>query len=419
MHRLTRKAAAVLCLILLIVACSTALSADAAPKAAPPPAQQPGFWSKLLNSTFGLVLLFIFLPVLITTFIAARQRDRCLKTFHRFHATVYTKAARPIWGILHVFSKGLVIRYRQPVDTQARPAQSSYMMYEPDMENVHAIFRFHDQIDERNKERRDRQIRSLAYPSFTRRTWRRIRNLVNTLRDAFSKAIGALMGQVQRAKPGSKALKTGGKEMTGIGTTLLGQVANAYEPILEKHIGTPVVLEITGPAEGQKKEYPGQLGEYSAGYLMVLDIEAEIEDAATVGGPGAFDDQVRATRTNDQIEVCNGLSVGLRVISVEVGGRAVSPDAEVEAGATATLPLSLSEITPTAPAEAASGEEAPPPPPPSDVVVRLAARRRTDIMAPRGHAIIRHGGVRKDAQAAYPAGAMKSFRLFSPDRTEE
>ena len=256
MHRLTRKAAAVLCLILLIVACSTALSADAAPKAAPPPAQQPGFWSKLLNSTFGLVLLFIFLPVLITTFIAARQRDRCLKTFHRFHATVYTKAARPIWGILHVFSKGLVIRYRQPVDTQARPAQSSYMMYEPDMENVHAIFRFHDQIDERNKERRDRQIRSLAYPSFTRRTWRRIRNLVNTLRDAFSKAIGALMGQVQRAKPGSKALKTGGKEMTGIGTTLLGQVANAYEPILEKHIGTPSSPSCWRVRRGRRRNTP-------------------------------------------------------------------------------------------------------------------------------------------------------------------
>jgi len=415
MRRLTRKTAAVLCLVLVVVACSTVAAAEAAPQAV----QQPGLWSKLFNSTFGLVLLFIFLPVLITTFIAARQRDRCLKTFNRFHATIYTKTGGAIWGILHVFSKGLVIRYRDPVQPGQRPTQSSYMMYEPDMETVLAIFRFHDQLDEANKKRRARQIRRLAYPSLTRRTWRRVRNLVNTLRDAFNKAIGAFLGQLQRAKPGSKALKTGGKEMAGIGTTLLGQVANAYEPILEKHIGRPVVLEISGPAEGQKREYPGQLGEYSAGYLMVLDIEAEIEDAVTVDGAGAFDDQVRATRVGDRIEVSNGLLVGVRATSVETGGRVVSVDAEIAAGATAALPLSLSEITPAAPAEASGGEAAPPPQPPSDVVVRLAARRRTDIMAPREHAVIRHGGVRRKTQPEYRPGVLKSFRLFRPNRTEE
>ena len=459
--------------IALAVACSAALAGQAAqptasqptasqptasqPTASQPTASQPTFWSKVFESTFGLILVFIFVPIIVTTFIAARQRDRCLKTFHKFHATVYTKTGQAIWGGLSVFSKGLVITYEDPVEAAGRPTKTSYMMYEADMENVSAVFRFHDRISEKSRRRRRRQIQRLAYPGFIGRTWRRIRNLINTLRDAFNKAIDAILGQMQRAKPQSQMLKTGGKEIGGIGTTLLGKVANAYEPLLESHIGTPVVLEISGPEEGAKKEYAGQLGEYSAAYLMVLDIDAEIEDKAVAGGHGAFDDQVTASRADDQVEITNGLSVDVRIVSVEVGGQLIALDHTVAANSTAALPLSLSEITPAAPPEASEGEDAPPPPPspealvgedapppppssqeasegedaplpppspkplvgedapppppssqkasegedapppppPPEITVRLAARRKTDIMAPRAQAIIRHGGIGK------------------------
>jgi len=386
MRETNKLRAAALVAMVAIAACSVALGQDAAA-----PAEKPGFWSGFLNSTFGLVLLFIFIPVIITTFIAARQRDRCLKTFHGFHITVVTTAGRTLWGRLRVFSKGIVIHYRSPIESEGRPVHTSYMMYEPDMENVRAVFRFHDQLDKANKKRRTRQVRRLAYPGLFLRLWRRTRNLINTLRDALNKAIGAILGQAQRARPGSKMLKAGGKEIGGVGATLLGRVANAYEPLLESHIGTPVVLEVTGPGEGEKTEYGGQLGEYSAGYLMVLDIDAEIEEATVVGGPGAFDGHVTAETTGDQIQVTNGLGVKVRVVAVDVGDRATPVSEHIPAGAAVTLAVSVSEIAP-APAEAPDAA-APSPPP---ITVRLTARRSTDVMAPRARAIVRHGGLGKE-----------------------
>lgn len=391
MQILQRRIPIALLVLCLLAACSLALGADATaqPPAQQPP-QQPGLWSKLFNSTLGLLLLFIFLPVIITTFVAARQRDRCLKTFNKYPATVYRKAAKPVWGTMRVFSKGLVLAYDKPVEDPARPAKMSFMMYEPDLENIFAIFRYHDEMGEKNQRRRERQIRRLAYPGIILRTWRRLRNLINTLRDAFNKAIGALLGQLQRAKPGSKMLATGGKQIEGVGTQLLGQVANAYEPLLEHHIATPVVVEIMGPAEGQKKEYGGHLGEYSSAYVMILGVETDLEDSALIGGRGAFEEQVRAAKTDDQIEVSNALGVPVRVVSVELGGQAAPISAEVPAGETVRLPVSLAELTPAAPPEAPEGES---PPPPSEPKVNITTRRKTDIIAPRAHAIVRHGGV--------------------------
>jgi len=376
MQILKRRTPVALLALCLLAACCVAVASEA--PAQPPaqqPAQQPGLWSKLFDSTLGLLLLFIFLPVIITTFVAARQRDRCLKTFNRYQTTAYRKTQRPVWGMMRVFSKGLVLVFREPLREPTRPTKTSFMMYEPDLQNIFAIFRFHDQLSDQNRKRRDRQIRRLAYPGIILRSWRRLRNLINTLRDAFNKAIGVLLGQLQRVKPGSKMLATGGKQIEGVGTELLGQVANAYEPLLEHHIATPVVVEIMGPAEGQKREYGGHLGEYSSAYVMILDAETDFEDSAAADGHGAFEEQVRAARTDDRIEVSNALEVPVGVVSVEVGDKVTPVDMEVPARETVRLPVSLAEPTAAAP------------------VVKLRARRKTDIIAPRTHAIVRHGGL--------------------------
>ncbi len=386
MHMRTRWTWAIFLAMALAVTCSAALGADAPAPVAQP---QPDIWSKLFNSTFGLVLLFIFLPVVITTFVAARQRDRCLKMFHGFHATAWLKTGKAIWGTLQVFSKGIVLSYATPHEPARQPVRTSYMFYEADMQNVFAVFRFHDQITSRNQRRRERQIRRLAYPGPIRRTWRKIRNLVNTLKDAFSKAIGAFLGQVQKVKP-TAVLTTGGKDIESVGTTLLGRVANAYEPLLERHIGEPVVLELSGPGAGEKREYAGQLAEYSATYLMVLDIDAEIDDSAVVGGPGAFNDQVQVTRTDAGLDVRNSLSVEVHVKSVTAGPNVAAVEVTIPAGGTGVLnvvgPVGEAPVSSEASAEGAKAQQ---------VTVELVAQRKTDIMAPRANAVIRHGGVRR------------------------
>jgi len=129
---------------------------------------------------------------------------------------------------------------------------------------------------------------------------------------------------------------------------------------------------------------------------MVLDVDAEIQGTAEADAYGAFDDQVEATSAADQIAVANALSVEARVVSIEVGGQTTSVDVTVPPGETLTLPVTLSELAPPPAPEPAEGEDAPPPAPPLPVKVHLAARRRTDIIAPRAHAIVRHAGVRHE-----------------------
>ena len=89
---------------------------------------------------------------------------------------------------------------------------------------------------------------------------RGFRNFVNTLRDAFNAAIGAVVGQYQRMNPGSMIVGTQGQSVTQIGQTLLGKfAANAYEPLLEQYIGQPVILDVEGLGAGQRVERVGTL----------------------------------------------------------------------------------------------------------------------------------------------------------------
>jgi hypothetical protein len=337
----------------------------------------------VFDSTLGLVLLFIFLPVVVTTLLAARQRDRCLKTFHRYFATAMRLNEAPVWGTLRVFSKGLVFEYRDPVLHPVTPPKTSFMMYEPDLAKIHLVYRYHDAIDEENRRRRERQVRRMARPNLFRRLWRRTRNLINSLRDAFGKAIGAILGQMQKAQPKSQVLATGGKPIESVGTSLFGHVANAYEPLLEAHIARPVVLEVSGPAEGQLREFGGVLGEYSSAYVMVLNVDADATDTATVDGPGAFEGRVVVARDGDgdELVVENCLSIPVRVDAVEIGGAITPMETVAPAGESTRLGLRLSELAPSPP-----GEEVP-------VRLTLVARRPADLIAPRTHAIVRHGGL--------------------------
>jgi hypothetical protein len=380
-------------LAVAVLLAGVALAAEPSP-AAPATQDDESWFVKVFDSTLGLVLLFIFLPVVVTTLLAARQRDRCLKTFHKYFAAVTRLNEAPVWGTARVFSKGLVLAYRDPVRHPAAPTKTSFMMFEPDLAKIHAVYRYHDTICEENRRRRTRQVRRMARPNLLRRLWRRTRNLINSLRDAFGKAIGAILGQMQKTKPKSRVLATGGKPLESVGTTIFGHVANAYEPLLEAHIAKPVVLELAGPAEGQLREYGGVLGEYSAGYVMVLNVDAEVTDTATAHGPGAFEGQVAVREDADGLVVENGLSVPVRVDTVEVDGAVTGMETVVPPNETTRLELRLSELRPSPPGSG-EGETAPEPAAPTPIRLTFVARRAADIIAPRTHAVVRHGGAQE------------------------
>jgi hypothetical protein len=242
---------------------------------APPPAAPPGTGPSAA-AIFYLTLLFIFLTAIVTAVATKWSRDKCVKFFHRYHVTLERARGQTIWGELKVFSSGIEVVYDHPfVDSRGRK-KTSFMIYGHELENqVLSLLRYHDELDDEQRRRRDRQVQRTFNPGPLRRMMRGVRNFVNTLRDAFNAAIGAAVGQYQRMNPASAVLTTQAGNVTAIGQTLVGKLAaNAYEPLLEQYIGRPVILDVADPINPNNAtvEYTGYLGDYTQQFVAILNV---------------------------------------------------------------------------------------------------------------------------------------------------
>jgi hypothetical protein len=225
-------------------------------------------------SIFYLTLLFIFITAIITTVFTKWARDKCLKSFHRYHVTLERSRGQTIWGALKVFSSGIEVIYDHPfVDARGRK-KTSYMIYGQELDQqLLSILRYHDELSGEQKITRLKQIHSTFNPGPLSRLWRSIRNFVNTLRDAFSAAMGAVVNQYQRATP--ILAGQGGASVQQIGQTLLGRFANSYEPLLEQYVGRPVILDVADPINPNNAavEYAGYLAHYTQQFIAVFNVE--------------------------------------------------------------------------------------------------------------------------------------------------
>jgi len=255
------------------------------------------WWEILLDNSVFITVLFIFVTAVVTVLVKQRKKDKCLKLFHDYHVSYLTITGQIIWGDLIVFSKGLELAFDAPYENTRGMLKTSAMIYEQDLANCLAICRTEVGLTDAEKKARQRQLRRAINPGIIRRGWRCIRNIFNTLNDAFSKAFTTVLGQAAKVKTGGAAGATLAAQQGNvgqIGQSLLSSVANAYEPILERHIGKPVILELASPADAEKKpvELHGYLADYSDKYIAIVNTEhkpielIEVEASESVDRPG-------------------------------------------------------------------------------------------------------------------------------------
>ncbi len=251
-------------------------------------------------------------------------------------------------------------------------------------------------------------------PGSLRRLWRAIRNFINTLRDAFNAAIGAAVNQWQCASPGGAMLASQSGAVTQIGQTLLGRLANAYEPLLEQYIGQPVILDVADPLDPNNcvVEYTGYLADYTQQFIAVLNVEHESADEMVIQLPAVESGEMLpplppALLTGapspvlpPPLDVQEGIAIrmdGVRMKLQNVGFEAVAVARLERAGHEA---LELRTVIPPSgtldlPARDASGGQ-------------LYVRRVhcLDVVAPRRLATIRHAG-----KLVARAGLMEEFHI--------
>lgn len=325
----------------------------------------------VIENPFALALTVIFLVALIGAFVAARKRDRCLAKFRKHPVTIEEQTGRRIWGLLKVFSKGLELVYESPFE---EPAKNSFLIYAAELGRVLSIRRFVDRLDGEGRRQRDRQTRKMADPPLAARIRRWARNIVNTFRDAIVQAMGMSVQQAAKTSP-SPGLKAQGGQVTAIGTMLVGETANAYEPMIEQYIGRPVILELVNPADESKRavEYHGYLGEYSAQFILLVGVRDRSGEHVPLDGrtSSLLEGTLRVRAEPTVVHVENRSAVPVVVEGVRAGDVCHDIDARVEPGATADVNVP----------EGARRE---------DAAAVICWERTFDLIVPRAAGVIRH-----------------------------
>ncbi len=224
----------------------------------------------------AITIVFIVLATGVGAFIRRRSRDKCLRDFERNMVTLEDTAGKTIWGRLRVENTGLEFVYPQKHRDEDGHDEASYILYKHEYGNIGAVIRFHDELSEGNKKKREKQLEKTYHPGVGRRLKRRLVNVFKTVRDSVAEVVNLLMSQAKKATPAGRVLGSQDKYVSQIKQELMGSVGTSYEPLLERYIGRKVVLELI---KGDKIfEYCGVLKEYTADFIEIMDVNYSAEE---------------------------------------------------------------------------------------------------------------------------------------------
>ncbi len=322
-----------------------------------------------MTDTFLFTVLGIALVTLVGTFVSGRMRDRCLKGFNRFLTTLEMTDGRIVWGMLQVMTTGIELTY--PRDHFDRDhVETSFLLYKDEFDSrMFLLARYHTDLDDRARRRRERILRKSYRPSFFRRMLRSTRNAANTIRDSLNKLLSLLIGQAARTTRHSAAfVATQQADLTRAGQDILGFVGTSYEPMLEKRVGTKIVFELN--RQSHVTELVGILKEYSGSFIEVLDVDYPSSPVAKVrrGIPTMLAKDVICNLEGVLLEIRNESLDPIDVATVVIGAE-TKPGQSIAAGSAWQIEI------------------------PSDytqIEVQGRCVRKADLIIPRSRAIVRH-----------------------------
>jgi len=224
----------------------------------------------------AITIIFIVLATAVGAFIRKRSRDKCLKDFAQNMVTLENTAGKTIWGKLRVENTGLEFIYPQKHKDEDGHDEASYILYKYEYPNIAAVIRFHDELSESNKKKREKQLEKTYHPTILRRLKRKIKNVFKTVRDSVMEIVNVLMSQAKKATPAGGVLSSQDKYVSQMKQELMGSVGTSYEPLLERYIGNKVVLEVI---KGDKIfEYCGVLKDYTADFIEIMDVDYKAKE---------------------------------------------------------------------------------------------------------------------------------------------
>jgi len=218
----------------------------------------------------AITIIFIVLATAVAAFVRRRSRDKCLRDFEHNMVTLEETSGKIVWGKMRVENTGLEFIYPQVHKDEKGHDETSYILYKYEYPNIGAVIRFHDELSEINKKKREKELKKTYHPRLLRRLKRKILNIFKTVRDSVVEVVNLLVSQAKKATPAGRVLSSQDKYVSQMKQELMGSVGASFEPLLERYIGHEVVLELI---KGDKLyEYSGVLKEYTADFIEVMDV---------------------------------------------------------------------------------------------------------------------------------------------------
>lgn len=266
----------------------------------------------------------------------SRITDRCLRSFHGFQVTLRRDDGRQVWGRMQLSPGGIEFIFPEREADDER-LKTSYLLYAAEYRLIQSLFRFADRLTEAERRRRGADIARSFHPGPFRQLARRMRNFLGSATDSLRDVLTLVLGRVQKTQERFVAAE-GTDALSKLGGNVLTEVSSTHDPLLERHIGRKVVLEVI---EGDViHEHVGIFKEYSADFLHLLDVQYPQPQSLDVTAERAAEyGRVTASRDGDMLRIVNRSDRPVLVVAFETTAGERSVDALVEPEGTIALPL--------------------------------------------------------------------------------
>lgn len=220
-------------------------------------------WSLL--ATIGV----IFGVTLFGAYLRSSRRDACLKAFNGYHVTLERTSGKIIWGEMDLETTGFELLYRDTVQ-DANHVESSYVMYGSEYEEIQAIYRYVDDLDAKDRARRQRELQRYFNPGPILKLLRNTQHFFSLANESMTEVLGMIMGRLRR--PAGKFITDASDQhLQRFSSDVVGSVGGQFDPVLERLIGKKVVVDLIENEE--RHEHVAIFKNYSADFIELLDVQ--------------------------------------------------------------------------------------------------------------------------------------------------
>ncbi len=224
-----------------------------------------------MDNSFAITIAFIALVTLVAAFIRRITRDKCLRDFQNNFVNLLQTDNKIIWGNLRVENTGIELIYKTKHQDADGHEEASYILYKCEYPKIQAILRFLDELSDKKKKHRQKQLAKTYHPRFFSRVKRKTANIFRTVRDSIAEVVNLFISRVKKTAGLGETLASQDKYVTQMKQQLMGSVGTSYEPLLERYIGHRVVLEMV--RGDTAVEYSGVLKDYTAEFVEIMDVD--------------------------------------------------------------------------------------------------------------------------------------------------